>query len=150
MRPDNWSCSLYPRRGPNRRELIKPNGLLLSAVAKPRIDVMYRFLIKTYPRAATSLRLSRLLAPRQFDNSRYETPRFHPYEWKTAFDIRFLKGRGYARIIGSKKNVQQVYFWQCGISPSSSLRSPWMFFQQHFIMTYFIIFNMHYNIFTNK
>jgi len=48
-----------------RRELIKPDGLLLSAVAGPRIAVMYRFLIKTHPRAATSLRLSRLLAPRQ-------------------------------------------------------------------------------------
>lgn len=57
MWSDNWPCS-YPRRGSNRRELIKPDGLLLSAVAEPRIGVMYRFLIKTHPQAATSLRLS--------------------------------------------------------------------------------------------
>lgn len=117
MRPDNWPCS-YPRRGPNRRELIKPDGLLLSAVAEPRIGVMYRFLIKTHPRAATSLRsLSRPSSNRQLiwqlaiRGGNASVPPVRTHRGETVFDMGFPKmRRRYVKLSVQKETHNKYVF----------------------------------------
>lgn len=112
MRPDNWPCS-YPRRGPNRRELIKLDGLLLSAVAEPRIDVMYRFLIKINPRAATSLRLSQPLVKPAVNLTTRSMKRFGSICTNgrplSAQDSRRTKDT--REIISTRKDIKQVCFF---------------------------------------
>lgn len=139
MRSDNWPCS-YPRRGPNRRELIKPDGLLLSAVAEPRIDVIYRFLIKINPRAATSLRLSRPLVKSAVNLTTRNMKRFGSICMNgRPLSIQDSRRTKDTRELSAQRKTYSKYIFASTIRsflPERyfNLSSLWMLFQEYFII----------------